>query len=141
MKRGSRAGGELVSVLRRKAGTSEHGVRTKSVLHSSASVAALETEVARLARELEETLEQQTAIADLLSVISRSKFALKPVLQTVIDAAVQLCRATSGEIFRLDKGIYRFEVGCNLDPVNAGAGYDGWPDGPSVARWFGSTTF
>jgi signal transduction histidine kinase len=62
-------------------------------------------------------LEQQTATADLLSVISRSKFALQPVLQTAVDAAVRLCRATSGEIFRLDKGIYHFAVGCNLDPV------------------------
>jgi hypothetical protein len=36
-------------------------------------------------------------------------------LQTVVDSAVRLCRATSGEIFRLDKGVYRFAVGCNLD--------------------------
>ena len=34
----------------------------------------------------------------------------------MVDTAVRLCHATSGEIFRLDKGVYRFEVGCNLDP-------------------------
>jgi GAF domain-containing protein len=62
-------------------------------------------------------LEQQTATADLLGIISRTKFELRPVLQTVVDAAVRLCRATSGEIFRLDKGVYHFEVGCNLDPA------------------------
>jgi GAF domain-containing protein len=30
---------------------------------------------------------------------------------------VRLCRATSGEIFGLEKGVYHFEVGCNLDPA------------------------
>ena len=62
-------------------------------------------------------LEQQTATADLLGIISRTKFELRPVLQTVVDTAVRLCGATSGEIFRLDKGVYRFEVGRNLDPA------------------------
>ncbi|HXD15198.1 MAG TPA: GAF domain-containing protein [Xanthobacteraceae bacterium] len=73
--------------------------------------------VAVLARERDHLLEQQTAIADLLGIISRSKFELLPVLQTVVDTAVRLCRATSGEIFGLDKGVYRFAVGCNLDPA------------------------
>ena len=73
--------------------------------------------VAVLARERDHLLEQQTAIADLLGIISRSKFELLPVLQTVVDTAVRLCRATSGEIFGLEKGVYRFAVGCNLDPA------------------------
>ena len=73
--------------------------------------------VAALARERDQLIEQQTATTDLLGIISRTKFELRPVLQTVVDAAVQLCRATSGEIFRLDKGVYRFEVGRNLDPA------------------------
>ena len=73
--------------------------------------------MAALTRERDQLLEQQTATADLLGIISRTKFELRPVLQTVVDAAVRLCRATSGEIFRLDKGVYRFEVGRNLDPA------------------------
>jgi signal transduction histidine kinase len=73
--------------------------------------------IAALTRERDQLLEQQTATADLLGIISRTKFELRPVLQTVVDAAVRLCRATSGEIFRLDKGVYHFEVGCNLDPA------------------------
>ena len=68
-------------------------------------------------RERDQLLEQQSATADLLGTISRSKFELRPVLQTVVDTAVRLCRATSGEIFRLDRGVYQFEVGCNLDPA------------------------
>jgi signal transduction histidine kinase len=73
--------------------------------------------VAALTRDRDQLLEQQTATADLLGIISRTKFELRPVLQTVVDTAVRLCRATSGEIFRLDKGLYHFEVGCNLDPA------------------------
>src|SRR4029079_6422002 len=72
--------------------------------------------IAALTRERDQLLEQQTATADLLGIISRTKFELRPVLQTVVDTAVRLCRATSGEIFRVDKGVYRFQVGCTLDP-------------------------
>jgi signal transduction histidine kinase len=81
------------------------------------SASRLPKAVAVLARERDHLLEQQTAIADLLGIISRSKFELLPVLQTVVDTAVRLCRATSGEIFGLEKGVYRFAVGCNLDPA------------------------
>ena len=81
------------------------------------SAPRLQKAVAVLTRERDHLLEQQTAIVDLLGIISRSKFELLPVLQTVVDTAVRLCRATSGEIFRREKGVYRFAVGCNLDPA------------------------
>ena len=81
------------------------------------SAARPNTTIAVLTRERDELLEQQKATADLLGIISRSKFKLQPVLQTVVDTAVRLCYAMSDEIFLLDKGVYRFAVGCNLDPV------------------------
>jgi len=111
MKRRSRAGGEPVKPRRRKHASPK---RQKAPRRSAA--AQSETTIGRLTRERDELLEQQTATANLLEIISSSKFDLQPVLQTVVNAAVRLCRATSGEIFRLDKGLYRFEVGCNLDP-------------------------
>jgi signal transduction histidine kinase len=116
MKRRSRRAGDAIGG-RRRMETPKRGVRAKSARQHSAYVANVEAEVGLLSSKLEETLDQQTATADLLSVISRSKFALQPVLQTIVDAAVRLCRATSGEIFRLEKGVYHFEVGCNLDPA------------------------
>jgi len=111
MKRRSRAGGEPVKTRRRK-----HASPKRQKAPRSSSVTQSETTVGRLTRERDQLLEQQTATATLLGIISRSKFDLQPVLQTVVDTAVRLCHATSGEIFRLDKGVYRFEVGCNLDP-------------------------
>ena len=69
----------------------------------------------RRTRELSESLDQQTATSEVLSVISRSKFDLEPILQSVVDTAARLCRAEQGGIFRVDQGIYRFAAGHSLD--------------------------
>jgi GAF domain-containing protein len=111
MKRRSRAGGEPVKTRRRKPASPK---RRKAAQRSP--ITQSDTTIGHLTRERDQLLEQQAATANLLGIISRSKFDLQPVLQTVVDAAVRLCHATSGEIFRLNKGLYHFEVGCNLDP-------------------------
>jgi signal transduction histidine kinase len=115
MRKRSHTSDEPTKARRIKRASSRRPNRPKAPARSKSPTAGKETEVARLTRERNELLEQQSAAANLLSIISRSKFELRPVLQTVVDSAVRLCRATSGEIFRLDKGVYRFAVGCNLD--------------------------
>jgi len=66
------------------------------------SYAGLERKVEERTRDLSEALEQQTATAEILRVISSSPTDVQPVLDAVVRNAARLCDATSAHVFRVE---------------------------------------
>jgi two-component system NtrC family sensor kinase len=85
-----------------------------ALLTTFADQAAIAIENVRLfeseqqrSRELSESLQQQTATADVLKVISRSAFDVRTVLNTLTESAVRLCAADMGVIQQEDGDVFR----------------------------------
>ena len=93
------------------------------------NVRLFETEQQR-SRELRESLQQQTATADVLKVISGSAFELQTVFNTLVESAMHLCEAEAATIWRPDGNVFKlsahcgfsreFEEFCRQNPITPG---------------------
>jgi signal transduction histidine kinase len=113
MLRGDLAIGTL-SVLRPVPGPLSDEQR--ALLRSFANQAVIAIENTRLLNELRESLQQQTATADVLKVISRSTFDLETVFDALVNSAARLCEAENAFIYRYDGNVLRMAAGYNVSP-------------------------
>jgi GAF domain-containing protein len=94
-------GSETLGVIRvgraAPGGFSEREIR---LVEGFAEQAAIAFENARLFNETKEALERQTATSEVLRTMSRARDDVRPVLQTIVEAAVRLCDADHAGFFR-----------------------------------------
>src|SRR5215831_11113935 len=87
--------------------------RQVALLQTFADQAVIAIENARLLNELRESLQQQTATADVLRVISTSAGELQPVFQAILDNAVRICDAKFAVLYRYDGSAFHADALLN----------------------------
>src|SRR5581483_5752451 len=96
---------------RRAAGT------TRGKAAAGAAAAELQHQLEQRTRELAELLEQQTAMSEVLQIISSSPGDLEPVFASILRSAARICDANFGNIFRWDGEVLHLAATYNTPPA------------------------
>src|SRR5262245_22798586 len=109
-----REGRPIGAILVTRAEVGSFSDQQIALLQTFADQAVIAIENVRLFEELRarnadltEALEQQTATAEILSVISGSPTDVRPVFDAVLDRALTLCEAGNGSLYQLEDGALR----------------------------------
>ena len=89
------------------------------LVQNFASQAVIAIENTRLLNELRESLQQQTATSEVLSVISSSPGELEPVFQAMLENATRICEAKFGTMLRAEESGYRVVAMHGAPPAYA----------------------
>ncbi|RPI48583.1 MAG: GAF domain-containing protein, partial [Betaproteobacteria bacterium] len=111
--RGRAVGG--ISVLRREAGAFQE--KELALLNTFADQAVIAIQNAQLFNETREALEQQTATAEVLKVISASPTSVAPVFDAILKSAVTLCGAELAAVFPFDGKLVHLGATHNWPPA------------------------
>ena len=121
MKRRGKAKGKAAHLRRPKAAGRKRRAVAKSKSQPRAAVSGAQAQLDRLKDELGEAREQQSALAEVLRVISSSPGDLEPVFASMLANAVRICDATFGNIYRWHDGALHLVAGHNTPPAFAEA--------------------
>jgi GAF domain-containing protein len=111
-----RAGVAIGTIQLRRTDVHPFTDRQISLLETFAAQAVIAIENGRLLNELRQSLEQQTATADVLRVISSSPGELEPVFQAMLENAIRICDANFGTLLRRDGDAFRLAAGIGIPP-------------------------
>jgi GAF domain-containing protein/anti-sigma regulatory factor (Ser/Thr protein kinase) len=113
--------GALVAGWAEPSATPKHH---EDLLKTFADQAVIAIENVRLFNETKEALEQQTAISEILRVISNSPADVQPVLDAVAQRAARICEASDGRIFLVEGERLRYTAGFGDVPMTTPIGYE-----------------